>query len=98
MSEEKERHISRGSGEEDVAARQAFIEEMGTGIEWIKKDPYPGEVVKGNIENYIGTARVPIGLAGPLLIHGDHARGEFCTYPSPPPRARWSRPITGACG
>lgn len=30
-----------------------------------------------NIENFIGTARVPVGLAGPVLVHGEQARGEF---------------------
>ena len=30
-----------------------------------------------NVENFIGLARVPIGLAGPLLVHGEHARGKF---------------------
>jgi hydroxymethylglutaryl-CoA reductase (NADPH) len=30
-----------------------------------------------NIENYIGTVKVPIGLAGPLQIRGDHAIGEY---------------------
>ena len=30
-----------------------------------------------NIENYIGTARVPIGLAGPVTVLGDYAQGSF---------------------
>jgi len=33
--------------------------------------------VRGNIENFLGAAQVPIGLAGPLLIDGEHAQGEF---------------------
>ncbi len=33
--------------------------------------------VAGNIENFIGAAQVPIGIAGPLLVDGEHARGEF---------------------
>jgi hydroxymethylglutaryl-CoA reductase (NADPH) len=31
----------------------------------------------GNVENFIGAAQVPIGIAGPLLVDGEHARGEF---------------------
>ena len=34
-------------------------------------------VVGRNIENPIGAAQVPIGIVGPLLVHGDYARGEF---------------------
>lgn len=30
-----------------------------------------------NIENFIGTAKVPIGLAGPLRVRGLHARGDY---------------------
>lgn len=31
----------------------------------------------GNVENFVGVAQVPIGLAGPLLVDGEHAAGEF---------------------
>lgn len=30
-----------------------------------------------NIENYAGTAKIPVGLAGPLRVNGLHARGDF---------------------
>ena len=33
--------------------------------------------LKGNIENFIGMAQIPIGLAGPVWINGTHARGDF---------------------
>ncbi|UJA20781.1 hydroxymethylglutaryl-CoA reductase [Thermoleophilia bacterium SCSIO 60948] len=31
----------------------------------------------GNCEQFFGAAQVPIGLAGPLLVDGEHAKGEF---------------------
>jgi hydroxymethylglutaryl-CoA reductase (NADPH) len=33
--------------------------------------------MRGNIENPIGAVQMPLGIAGPLLVHGDHARGMF---------------------
>jgi len=35
------------------------------------------EEFRGNIENFIGVAHVPIGLVGPLLVRGDFANGIF---------------------
>lgn len=30
-----------------------------------------------NIQNYIGMSRIPVGIAGPVDVHGDHAKGRF---------------------
>ncbi len=43
----------------------------------IGKYSFEPAAVAGNVENFIGAAQVPIGIAGPLLIDGEHARGEF---------------------
>ena len=33
--------------------------------------------MRGNVENPIGAAQVPLGVAGPLLVRGEHAQGTF---------------------
>lgn len=35
------------------------------------------EGYRSNVENFIGTVKVPVGLAGPLRVRGVHARGDF---------------------
>ncbi len=59
-------------------ARRNFAREQ-TGIELQHAGHYSFDpaIVRGNTENFFGVAQVPIGLAGPLLIDGEHARGEF---------------------
>tara|TARA_B110000977_G_C11010411_1_gene467441 strand:+ start:240 stop:1370 length:1131 start_codon:yes stop_codon:yes gene_type:complete len=32
---------------------------------------------KGNIENFIGMAQVPMGLAGPIIVQGSKSKGEY---------------------
>jgi hydroxymethylglutaryl-CoA reductase (NADPH) len=61
-----------------VKQRQAFIEQhTGTRLNHIANYSFDGQILKGNIENFTGVAQVPLGFAGPLTIHGEHAQGEF---------------------
>ena len=63
---------------ENAAKRQEFVREQ-TGVELSHVGRYsfdPG-IVSGNIENFTGVAQVPIGIAGPLRINGEHAKGDF---------------------
>ena len=64
--------------DEAIAARQAFIEEYtGQSFEHIKKHSFDPHILTGNIESFIGVAQVPLGVAGPLQVNGEHAKGEF---------------------
>lgn len=63
---------------EMATARQAYVEHR-TGQALSHAGHYsfdPGSLA-GNIENFTAVAQVPIGIAGPLLVNGEHAQGEF---------------------
>jgi hydroxymethylglutaryl-CoA reductase (NADPH) len=58
--------------------RRAFVEEQtGVGLEHVGRYSFDPDMLRGNIENFTGVAQVPLGIAGPLLVQGEHARGEF---------------------
>ncbi len=63
---------------EAAAARQAFAaEQTGAQLTHTSQYSFDPSVLPGNIEHFTGVAQVPIGLAGPLLVDGEHAQGEF---------------------
>ena len=63
----------------EAAARRAeFVHERtGVSLEHVTSYSFDPEIVTGNVEQFVGVAQVPIGLAGPLLVDGEHAQGEF---------------------
>lgn len=64
--------------QESAVARRAFIKEhTGTTLSHVAHYSLDPATLPGNIENFTGVAQVPIGIAGPLRINGEHARGEF---------------------
>ncbi|MFB6083771.1 MAG: hydroxymethylglutaryl-CoA reductase [Halorientalis sp.] len=63
---------------EAIAERHEYVaERTGTELDHITNYSVdPGEL-EGNIENFIGVAQMPMGLAGPLTVNGEHADGEY---------------------
>jgi hydroxymethylglutaryl-CoA reductase (NADPH) len=61
-----------------AAARREFVREAtGVTLEHVGHFSLDPAALPGNVENFTGVAQVPIGLAGPLRVNGEHARGDF---------------------
>jgi hydroxymethylglutaryl-CoA reductase (NADPH) len=58
--------------------RRDFVREhTGCVLDHVGRHSLDPATLPGNIENFVGVAQVPIGLAGPLRLVGEHARGDF---------------------
>jgi hydroxymethylglutaryl-CoA reductase (NADPH) len=72
------RFQQQGYEDERVAERRRWLEEKSGGeLRHVGSFTIPSEEMRGNIENPVGAAQVPLGVAGPLLVHGEHAAGTF---------------------
>ncbi|MGZ0746484.1 hydroxymethylglutaryl-CoA reductase (NADPH) [Haloparvum sp. AD34] len=61
-----------------AAARRLLVEEQsGADLETVGDYAFPAEEAAGtNVENMIGAAQVPLGVAGPVQVNGDALEGE----------------------
>jgi hydroxymethylglutaryl-CoA reductase (NADPH) len=72
------RNDQRDYTHEMAAKRREFLrEQTGASLSHMAEYSFDPAVLPGNIENFIGVAQVPVGVAGPLRIVGEHARGDF---------------------
>ncbi|WP_400193076.1 hydroxymethylglutaryl-CoA reductase [Hymenobacter sp. B81] len=72
------RHDGDDYSEAAIGARQRFAQEFsGQQFEHIHKYSFDPHVLQGNCEHFTGVAQIPIGLAGPLRVNGEHAQGDF---------------------
>ncbi len=63
---------------EMASARRAVVsEETGADLTHTGSYSIDPAVLPGNIESFAGVVQVPMGFAGPLLVDGEHAKGEF---------------------
>jgi len=69
---------AQGYAQPYVERRRKWLEQKtGCRLENIGAHSIRGDEMRGNIENPVGAAQMPLGVAGPLLINGTDARGVF---------------------
>jgi hydroxymethylglutaryl-CoA reductase (NADPH) len=72
------RFDNQGYDTNSVAERRKWLEQLsGNHFTHIGSHSILSEEMRGNIENPVGVAQVPLGVAGPLLVHGAFAQGVF---------------------
>ena len=71
---DKENDYTREAAE---SRRQFLKEQTNSDANHVGQFSFEPQVAQGNIENFIGVAQIPIGLAGPIPVNGEYAKGEF---------------------
>lgn len=68
----------QGYTRELVAQRRQWVESRtGARLTQVGRGTVATESMRGNVENPVGTVQMPLGVAGPLQIRGEHASGTF---------------------
>ncbi|MFW6299317.1 MAG: hydroxymethylglutaryl-CoA reductase [Oceanicaulis sp.] len=76
------RHAEGDHTEAAAAERREFLRtRTGAELTHVARASIDPAATRGNIENYIGAAQVPIGVAGPLRVRGEHIEDEDVYVP-----------------
>jgi len=68
----------QGYSRDLVAERRRWVEnQTGARLSHVGEFSIASEEMRGNIENPVGAAQIPLGVAGPLRVNGEHAQGVF---------------------
>jgi hydroxymethylglutaryl-CoA reductase (NADPH) len=63
---------------EAASTRRDFIQQQtGANLEHVGQFSTDPGAISGNCENFTGMIQMPLGIAGPLRINGEHASGDF---------------------
>jgi len=61
-----------------IDERQQFVGDYsGTDLDHVTHYSFDPHTTEGNVENFTGVAQIPLGVAGPLTVEGEHARDDF---------------------
>ena len=61
-----------------IGERQSYVRSRtGNTFDHVSRYSFEPQLTRGNIENFTGVAQVPLAVAGPLRVNGEHAQGEF---------------------
>jgi hydroxymethylglutaryl-CoA reductase (NADPH) len=72
------RFSKQGYDPASVALRRKWLQgKTGSELNHVGAFSISSNEMKGNIENLVGAVQIPLGIAGPLLVNGLHARGRF---------------------
>ncbi len=64
--------------ESSIKTRQEFAEKFsGQKLDHLTHYSFDPHITNGNVEHFTGVAQIPVGIAGPITINGEHAQGDF---------------------
>jgi len=72
-------HAPSRHGPRDVERRISELARQGVLVEELARhnDEIDTDSLRGNIEGFVGFARIPVGVVGPLRINGTAAHGDY---------------------